>query len=215
MNSTARLVIRLGSQPEEEYPITQEITILGREAINDVVVNDVEVSRRHCRLMLDQNGYVLEDLGSTNGTFVNGQRVTVPTVLYHGDTIELGKSARVVFLGSAPVASAPIAETPAPTPVGYEAPLEPLDDADYYLPTDDDGLEVDAAESDYEYEDEGGGCRRYLISCGCLILLLIFLLGAALFIIDQTACDLLYCGTLKPFWEGLLGLFGRSLSCPC
>lgn len=97
MISSARLIVQIGSQPDRTYPIERDITIAGREAINDLVVDDAEVSRRHTRFLREAEGIQIEDLGSTNGTFVNGRRVTVPTLLYHGDVIEMGKSARLIF----------------------------------------------------------------------------------------------------------------------
>ena len=250
MESTARLLIRIGSQPEQEYTLTQEVTILGREAINDLVINDAEVSRRHSRIMLESEGFMIEDLGSTNGTFVNGQRVTAAMVLYHGDTIELGKSARLVFLGSAPRdaaqppamqgsgelgAAAPIAPVQQPPSQPdqeqyedyapyepYEAEEDPYDAQDQYygrpqnpppmLPQNEDYDEYD------DDDDEAGGCQRYFITCGCLVLLVIFLLFAALFILDQIAPDALYCGPLQNFWNATLGplleALGRPLTCP-
>lgn len=97
MNSPARLVVQIGAQPQRIYPIERDITIIGRETINDLVVNDAEVSRRHTRVTRQPEGYLVDDLGSTNGTFVNGKRVTVPTLLYHGDVIDMGKSVHLIF----------------------------------------------------------------------------------------------------------------------
>lgn len=205
MESTARLLVRLGAQPEHEYPLTQEITIIGREALNDLVINDPEVSRRHCRIMLRPDGFLLEDLGSTNGTFVNGQRVTAPQTLYHGDTIELGKSVRIAYLGTAPISRS---ELPDDEPE-EEEPED--DDEEFYIRPEAAPVVVPATADD---EDLSSGWRRYLISCGCLTLLLIFLMVSALFIIDRTAPDLLYCGPLKSFWELMLSLFNRTLACP-
>jgi hypothetical protein len=210
MESSARLLVRLGAQPEQEYPLAQEIIIIGREAINDLVINDPEVSRRHARIMLRDGNFQIEDLGSTNGTFVNGQRVTSPLVLYHGDAIELGKSARILYLGTAPTAQAVEAvRDELQEPVEAEISDE---SAEYYI-RPNDGTVVVA--DDVEDEESESGIRRYFISCGCLILLLVFALGATVFILDQVACDLLYCGRLQPLWEAALQLFGRSLACPC
>ena len=62
---------------------------LGREAGNDLVVEDPQISRRHARLTRQGHSYLLEDLGSTNGTFVNGSRVSTPVLLANGDLIGL------------------------------------------------------------------------------------------------------------------------------
>ena len=69
---------------------------IGRAARADFVIDVALVSRVHCRLALnDANQLELEDMGSTNGTFVNGQKVTNKVVLNHGDTVTIG---RVDFL---------------------------------------------------------------------------------------------------------------------
>lgn len=59
----------------------------------DLVIDLPGVSARHCRLTRDDRGYLLEDLGSTNGTFVRGRRIDVPTRIAQGDPITLGRSA--------------------------------------------------------------------------------------------------------------------------
>lgn len=60
---------------------------IGRDLTNDIVINDAEISRRHARLISQAGGYVLEDLGSTNGTFINGQRLASPYILRPGETV--------------------------------------------------------------------------------------------------------------------------------
>src|SRR5215472_4793044 len=61
------------------------------------LADDEEISRSHARLSLDRSGFcAIEDLGSTNGTFVNGLRVAGPQTLSVGDTIEVGGTTLVV-----------------------------------------------------------------------------------------------------------------------
>src|SRR4051794_217228 len=64
---------------------------IGREGC-DVNLMDPEVSRRHAAIRDQAGSLAIEDLGSTNGTFVNGQRITVVTVLRHGDSVRLGNT---------------------------------------------------------------------------------------------------------------------------
>jgi ABC-type multidrug transport system ATPase subunit len=66
--------------------------IVGADASCDIVVEGQWVSRQHCRLEQTAEGFVLEDLGSTNGTFVNGKRISAPTTVSRSDTITLGRS---------------------------------------------------------------------------------------------------------------------------
>ena len=70
---------------------------IGRDSINEIVINDAEISRRHARLTFQGGKYVLEDLGSTNGTFVNGQRLAGPRVLKAGEVVSFGEQIVMVF----------------------------------------------------------------------------------------------------------------------
>jgi pSer/pThr/pTyr-binding forkhead associated (FHA) protein len=67
------------------------VTTIGREADNDVVLDDPATSRRHAQIQFQDGNYVLTDLASANGTLVNGQRVT-ERALAHGDLIKVGQN---------------------------------------------------------------------------------------------------------------------------
>ena len=75
MQSNFRLVMRSGPTVGKVYPLDKNELFLGRDLSNDIVINDPEISRRHSRLFLQGNTFAIEDMGSTNGTFVNGQRL--------------------------------------------------------------------------------------------------------------------------------------------
>jgi pSer/pThr/pTyr-binding forkhead associated (FHA) protein len=80
------------------------------------LADDDEISRSHARLSMDARGLcAIEDLGSTNGTFVNGMRITSPQTLSEGDTVELGATTLVVREIPA-VAEEPTAAEPVPAP---------------------------------------------------------------------------------------------------
>jgi pSer/pThr/pTyr-binding forkhead associated (FHA) protein len=66
--------------------------VLGRDAAADITLPDPAISRRHARLYRATDGVWLEDLGSTNGTYINGDRLTVPYRLRDGDEVQLGNS---------------------------------------------------------------------------------------------------------------------------
>jgi len=97
MQSNFQLVMRSGPFVGKVYPLEKTELFVGRDMGNDVVINDPEISRRHARLFQQGNSYVLEDLGSTNGTFVNGQRLMGPGVLHPGDSITFGERMGMVF----------------------------------------------------------------------------------------------------------------------
>ncbi len=97
MANSFRIVVQSGPGLGTEYAIEKNEVILGRDVSNDIVINDPEVSRRHLRFALDGNTYRIEDLGSTNGTFINGQRLAAPFVLRPNEVITLGEKVVLRF----------------------------------------------------------------------------------------------------------------------
>jgi pSer/pThr/pTyr-binding forkhead associated (FHA) protein len=83
-----RLVLTDGPNAGKAYPLEESLTI-GRGADNDVVLPASEVSRRHARIAWENGAYVIADLGSKNGTMVNGEPITGPRTLRGGDAIGL------------------------------------------------------------------------------------------------------------------------------
>lgn len=88
---TKILFVRSETQQGIEVEVSSA-TVMGRSAEADLVLEDPYASEFHMRLVAQENGLMLHDLGSTNGTYVNGRRVTVPTKLRRGDTIQIGKT---------------------------------------------------------------------------------------------------------------------------
>jgi hypothetical protein len=100
---SVELTVRQGPQPGQSFYLTKPTLIIGREAGSDVVVNHPEVSRRHASLTWDGRQFIIQDLGSANGTFVNGVRLTAPQVLQPGDVIGLGQVVLLGFQATLPV----------------------------------------------------------------------------------------------------------------
>ncbi len=75
----------------ERYHLTGEMTVVGRGSESDIVVDDTGVSRQHCRFEVTEHGTILTDLGSTNGTLVEGQRVNEVT-LVDGNAVTVGRT---------------------------------------------------------------------------------------------------------------------------
>jgi hypothetical protein len=94
-----QIIMRAGPTPGQTYDLTQSDITIGRDINADIVISIPEISRRHARFRLGPGGYMLEDLGSTNGTFVNGKRLTSPQLLRSGDIIMLGEAVTVVYEG--------------------------------------------------------------------------------------------------------------------
>lgn len=97
MASQFQLIMRTGPTPGATFTLEGDQLNIGRDSTNEITINDAEVSRRHARLTFQGGKYVLEDLGSTNGTFVNGQRLAGPRVLKAGEVVSFGEQIVLVF----------------------------------------------------------------------------------------------------------------------
>ncbi|GAB4516743.1 MAG: hypothetical protein OHK0046_22590 [Anaerolineae bacterium] len=131
-NDNYQLIVRRGPQPNQTFELNKDILSLGRDITNDIVINDPEVSRHHLRLTRSANGYNIEDLGSTNGTFINSQRLSGVRALNRGDTIGLGETVTLTYdvvrrpgEGGAPTVvggASPAPSQPQPQPQQYQPP---------------------------------------------------------------------------------------------
>jgi hypothetical protein len=204
---SVQLVMRAGPNPGKTIPIEKSEIFIGRDIANDVLINDAEVSRRHARISIQAGNYVIEDLGSTNGTFVNGQKLAGPRVLRVGDTVMFGENVSLTFemtaydpnatLISAPVPvvepqpSQPAPQPIAPPPQVYTPPPPPPQPV--YQPAPPPVYTGRAAASPVEPmapEEVKPQRRTWLwVGCGCLVVVLcVVVLGAVVF--DQLN---LYC----------------------
>src|SRR5690349_18485316 len=86
----ATLVYRPGEPDERSYPLSAAALTLGRGPEQDIAIPHKSLSRKHARVELADGKYVVVDLGSKNGTFVNGAR-ELRRELRHGDTVTLGE----------------------------------------------------------------------------------------------------------------------------
>ncbi len=111
-NDSFRLVVRRGPQPNQVYELNKDIVTIGRDITNDITINDPEVSRHHLRFTRGAGGFTLEDLGSTNGTFVNGQRLTGAKPLNNGDLLALGETVTLGYELARPMAGPPVSAPP-------------------------------------------------------------------------------------------------------
>lgn len=217
-DAPARLVVRRGLSPNEEFALTQAKTVIGRGPMNDIVLTDPEISRRHAQVVRQGESYALEDLGSTNGTFVNQLRVATLTPLNHGDNIDLGESVTLTFLATTADSAPAFPAYDEYDEFAEDTLMEPYPEAPP-LPAGHTGRHV-VEPDDFAFPQPQRGSggvpnrRRWLIGCGCASLAAIFLCAALLFFLD--AYDqgrLLYCGPLRPLFAVLLGPVGFSPAC--
>lgn len=92
-----QLTMRSGPTPGKTFVLDQEENFVGRDLANDIAISDPEVSRRHARFTMREGSIFVEDVGSTNGSFLNGERITTPQQLRPGDVITLGESIVLIF----------------------------------------------------------------------------------------------------------------------
>ncbi|MBX0300622.1 FHA domain-containing protein [Cryobacterium sp. 1639] len=88
--TATRLVITSGPKSGTEFPLGSEPVTIGRSSDSSLVIRDDYTSTHHARLMLWHDDWMLQDLDSTNGTFLNGKRVTVPTSVPLNTTVKIG-----------------------------------------------------------------------------------------------------------------------------
>jgi len=99
-SNKALLKILLPTGDVFDREIVQSETQMGKGPRNDIVIADPAVSAAHAVIIAEADSYTLKDLGSRNGTFINGERISEPKVLRHGDVIGLGLSKLTFRLNS-------------------------------------------------------------------------------------------------------------------
>lgn len=90
--SAAELIVLTGESETDRVRIRPQGHVIGRSADADIRIGDPYSSEFHARVGIQDGHVVVHDLGSTNGTYVNGRRVTSPTSVTRGDTVQIGKT---------------------------------------------------------------------------------------------------------------------------
>ena len=106
------LVAQEGPLKGQRWQLSRTI-VLGREPTCDVVIADRQISRYHARLTPTPEGMIFEDLGSKNGTHLNGTPLTAPVVLQDGDVLSIAMAQQFMFLVSD--ATTPLMDNTPPT----------------------------------------------------------------------------------------------------
>jgi pSer/pThr/pTyr-binding forkhead associated (FHA) protein len=105
------LMVTMGPEMGQIHRLDSLIITVGRDLSNDIAIQDPEISRFHMRLRRGSSGYTVEDMGSTNGTFVNGVQITQPYTLEPDDVIRLARQVRLQYIGRSEIAKTAIDET--------------------------------------------------------------------------------------------------------
>jgi hypothetical protein len=227
-----QLVMQSGPTPGKSYPLDKNEIFIGRDINNDIVISDAEISRKHCSLTLKGGGYVAEDLGSTNGCFVNGQRLMGPHALVSGELMMLGENVGLVYeaigfdINATVVGSSssvpPFQDLSGPGESAFSAPpvesYGPPQPVQAYSPPP-----VGVSMPEYTHQPaapsaQQNNCRKWaLAGCGCLVVLICLLLVvvAVIFVAMPNLLETVIC--LDPFkglTNNILEAIGSQYFCP-
>jgi pSer/pThr/pTyr-binding forkhead associated (FHA) protein len=129
----AEIIVKLGDQVLQTYPIRKDTISIGRARDNEIVVENLSVSRNHARIRREGGKYVVVDLNSANGSFVNGVKIT-QVELKDNDIISIGKH-KLHFVAGADEGVAfeaeaePVEVRAAPAPIVSPLPVAPKKDS--------------------------------------------------------------------------------------
>ena len=177
------LTVRTGPYEGRVFKLDKESVVLGRDVSNDIIFPDPEVSRMHSRLSLTPRGYVLEDLDSTNGTFVNGEQLTEPRLLLVGDQIGLSQKLIIAFEEASEASDAMFGVEPEVVDE-FAAAVEPS------------GVEAAAVGEEFEVvtpaepKEEQRDRKWWLIGIGAAILIVVC--GVLFWFLDANYHEILY-----------------------
>jgi hypothetical protein len=104
---SALLVVKRGPNAGSRFLLDQDVTTAGRHPDSDIFLDDVTVSRRHAEFRREAGGFVVHDVGSLNGTYVNRQRIDV-AALAGGDEVQVGKFRLLYLAGARTVGEEPV-----------------------------------------------------------------------------------------------------------
>jgi hypothetical protein len=96
---SALLVVKRGPNAGSRFLLDKDVTTAGRHPESDIFLDDVTVSRRHAEFRRDGGRFVVRDVGSLNGTYLNRERID-ETDLSGGDEVQIGKFRLVFFAGA-------------------------------------------------------------------------------------------------------------------
>ncbi|RMD49914.1 MAG: FHA domain-containing protein [Candidatus Thermofonsia bacterium] len=100
MNEQPVLIVREGQLVGQRWTLEPDEFLIGRGSDCDLVLPERQVSRHHVKILQDNGRYLLQDLGSKNGTHLNGKQVTGTVPLQDGDEIQIALAVKLVFVGT-------------------------------------------------------------------------------------------------------------------
>jgi pSer/pThr/pTyr-binding forkhead associated (FHA) protein len=97
---SAMLLVQRGPDAGARFLLDTDVVTVGRHPDSDIFLDDISVSRRHATFTRGDSGYVVSDLGSLNGSYVNRDRIDSDVTLTGGDEVQIGKYRLIYFAGS-------------------------------------------------------------------------------------------------------------------
>jgi uncharacterized protein (TIGR02996 family) len=91
MSGALTIIVTGPDQSDKRFTFEERELAIGRAAGNDIQLRDINVSRRHARVVVHDGKYIIIDVVSTNGTFVNGRQLTSPMVIGRHDRVQIGR----------------------------------------------------------------------------------------------------------------------------
>jgi len=99
-SGSAMLLVQRGPDAGARFLLDTDVVTVGRHPDSDIFLDDISVSRRHANFTRADGRYVISDLGSLNGSYVNRDRIDTDVVLSGGDEVQIGKYRLIYFSGS-------------------------------------------------------------------------------------------------------------------
>jgi pSer/pThr/pTyr-binding forkhead associated (FHA) protein len=99
-SGSAMLLVQRGPDAGARFLLDTDVVTVGRHPDSDIFLDDISVSRRHATFTRSEGRYVIADLGSLNGSYVNRDRIDTDVALSGGDEVQIGKYRLIFFSGS-------------------------------------------------------------------------------------------------------------------
>jgi pSer/pThr/pTyr-binding forkhead associated (FHA) protein len=189
MPQNFQFIVQTGPEPGKVISLNRSELVIGRDANADIPLPDAEVSRRHARVYLQGNGYWIEDLGSTNGTFVNDRRLVGPHALADGENLALGNNVTLLFQvvpidPNATVLSTGSKPLPAGSPPGLAVPPASypaeIQEEEAFIPEIEEFPDRIEDLSTPKKSGPSSGQMWMIAGGGCLVILLCTLVAGAI-----------------------------------
>jgi pSer/pThr/pTyr-binding forkhead associated (FHA) protein len=97
---SAMLLVQRGPDAGARFLLDSDLVTVGRHPDSDIFLDDISVSRRHATFARSEAGYIIADLGSLNGSYVNRDRIDSEVTLSGGDEVQIGKYRLIYFAGA-------------------------------------------------------------------------------------------------------------------